>query len=129
MRALSMFHSPALLRTNCSARAASCSGPLTGGSTVGRRLGDETVVDRDHRDAGREVLLHAADAILAAVHPAAAVDEEQQRRGLSRLGLPEIEHLLLVRAVGDVGQRGLWSGRRCGWFFRGLFSGPSSRGE
>jgi len=33
IRCLSMFHSPALLRTNCNARAASCNGHSTGGFT------------------------------------------------------------------------------------------------
>jgi hypothetical protein len=33
------------------------------------------------------------------------VNEEQHRRGLGGLCLPEIQHLPFVRAVGDVGER------------------------
>ena len=69
------------------------------------RLPGITVVDGDERDAGVEAFGQAADTALVAGHPAAAMDEEDQRCGLRRLRLVEIEHLPLVGAIGNARER------------------------
>jgi len=56
----------------------------------------------------------AAEAALVAPLPAAAVDEEDERRRLLRFRLPEIEHLPFVTAVRQV--RGRRRGPRWGRF-------------
>ena len=61
------------------------------------------VVDGHYGNTGGEVLFEIAHGPLVARHPAAAVDEEQQRRRFCRFGLVEVEHLPLVIAVGHVG--------------------------
>ena len=91
------------------------------------RLRHETVVDGDDRDSGGEVALEAGDARLVAVHPAAAVDVEDQRRGPRRIRAPEIEHLPLVGSVGDIGERRR-ALRRLGLRCLGWFTGAQWRG-
>ncbi len=73
-----------------------------------RRAVAEAIVDRHEGYASLETALDhvAADAVLAAVHKAAAVDLDDERRGRSRGREPEIEFVALVRAVADVGVRG-----------------------
>src|SRR5438034_6546004 len=79
----------------------------------------EPVVDGSNRDTGIAPALElggSEDALVALPEPA-AVDEDQQRRraaGASRLSLPEVEHVALVRAVRHVGMRRRWERRRVG---------------
>ena len=70
---------------------------------VGGRVLDRTVFDRDDRDAGVEGWLEQAahDRPVAAA-PAAAMDIEEQGRGLVGLRAPEVDPLHPVRAIGHV---------------------------
>ena len=99
----------ALLRTNCNARAASCNGALDRRLNARKlRLPGVAIVDRDHRDASRKALGHiVADNALVPRDPSAAMNVKEQRRGLSGLGLPEIEHLALMIAIVDIRHRRL----------------------
>lgn len=69
---------------------------------------DEPVVDGDDGNAGFEALVEEIGIGFVAVHPAAAVDEKHEGRGLVVLsfGTVEVENLGGMGTVGDVGFRG-----------------------
>jgi len=72
------------------------------------RLTRVTIVDRHDGDACIEIRLHARSRAsnFVSCHPAAAVDEEQNRRWFRGFRLVEIKHLPLMCALGDVSVRG-----------------------
>ena len=71
--------------------------------SVGGRVLDRAIFDRDDRDARFQGgLEHRADDRAIAAGPAAAMDVEEQRRGLVRLRPPEVDPLHAMRTVGDV---------------------------
>ena len=106
IRLLSMFHSPAFERRNCTALRGVLQRPLHRRLDPGRLgLRGEAIVDRRDRDPAVEQLLEVSHADLVAVDPAAAMDVDDERGGLLGVGLEEVEHLPLVLAVGDVGKR------------------------
>ena len=65
----------------------------------------QSIIDRDHRDAVGQAAVEqiGLEGLFATTAKAAAVNEDQQRRRLIGLGLPDVHHIPLVRAVTDIG--------------------------
>ena len=92
--------------------------------SVGRGVLDRTVFHGDHGDARFECgLEHVADHGAVAAGPAAAVDVEEQGRGLVGLRTPEVDPLHAVRTIGDVlvrlDRQGIFTELRVAGFGRG----------
>ena len=116
MRRGSMFHSAPFARMVCTSTGRVVqAGFHRRFDILLHRLQYEAIVDRGDRNARIQIGLYGAGAVaaLVATHPAAAVDQEDDRRRFVTLGLPEIEFLPLgILAVSEIGHRGLGAFRR-----------------